>query len=59
MLFERCAFTHQKAVLGGIADGRHDGCRRGKNQRTGTEYNEYGHGAYHFAREKPRKRCGG
>ena len=55
---QRVAFAHQKAVLGGVSDGGHDGGRRGQHQRTRTEYDQNGHGADDLPGEQPCDRGG-
>ena len=40
---QRVAFPHEKAVLCGIADGRHDRSGRGQHQRAGAEHHKDGH----------------
>ena len=50
------AFAHEKAVVGGVADGGHDRRGRGQNQRAGAKDDEYGHGADDLAADEPCKR---
>ena len=51
--FQRIALAHKKTMLRHIANGRHDGRRRGQYQRTRTEHDEDGYRANDFARHQP------
>ena len=49
---QRIAFLHQKAVLGGVADGCDDGGRRGQHERAGAEHHEHRDCAQDFPGDK-------
>lgn len=54
---ERVPLAHQKAVPGGIADRRHDGCGRGEHERTRAEDNEDGDRADDLVRHEIGENC--
>ena len=56
--FQRVAFAHEEAALGGVANGGHDGRWRGEHQRAGAEYHQNGHGANDLSCGQPRDQGG-
>ena len=57
--FQRIALAHQKAILCGIANGRHNGRGRGKHQRAGAKHHQNCHSTQNFACHQPCQRCAG
>ena len=56
---KRVALTDQKAVPARVADGGHDGGRRGQHERAGAEDDQDRHRADDLTGDEPRQRRGG